>query len=117
MYRALQLNQVEIWCAYTEDNSLCAGAFFVRSPRRHVFLFSGANQMAKDTGAMSYLIDAYIEAHCGEPHILDFEGSQNPNLARFYRGFGAKAVRYPYLYINRLPWYISIPWQLKNRLM
>ncbi len=115
IYRALQLNQVEIWCAYTEDNSLCAGAFFLRNHRRHVFLFSGANQTAKDTGAMSYLIDTYIKTHCEEARILDFEGSQNPNLARFYRSFGAQTIHYPHLEINRLPWYISIPWQLKNK--
>lgn len=114
IYRALHLKQVEIWCAYTEDNNLCAGAFFLQDNRRHTFLFSGSNTLAKENGAMSFLIDQYIQRHSQQAIILDFEGSDNPNLARFYKGFGAQAIHYPQLFFNHMPWYAKWMWEMKK---
>jgi len=35
--------------------------------------------------------------------ILDFEGSVDKNVARFYKGFGAKETGFNEILINRLP--------------
>ena len=52
---------------------------------------------------MTFLIDSVIREFSPSKLVLDFEGSNDPNLARFYKGFGAKEVEYKSLIINRLP--------------
>lgn len=96
---------VEIYGAYA-DGALCAGAFFIASANRSVFLFSGNSVKGKSTGAMHFLVDRFIHDHSGSGLTLDFEGSNNPNLARFYKGFGSKESVYLRLRKNKLPWYI-----------
>lgn len=80
-----------------------AGAIFVKYNDQAIFLFSGANEEAKSCGAMSYLIDNFINVNANSNLLLDFEGSNNKNLARFYLGFGAKSVNYCSIRKNNLP--------------
>ena len=88
--------------AYNEVNELCAGAFFIYSGRKVIFYFSATDETAKENGAMPYLIDDFIRRHAGSHLTLDFEGSNDPNLARFYRSFGAREVHYLHYRANRL---------------
>ena len=99
IYKALQLRHVEVWGAYSLENNLCAAAIFMRSHKRVTFLFSGATEFAKETAALPFLIDAYIKANSRQELVFDFEGSNDANLARFYLGFGAKAISY-----KRISW-------------
>ena len=80
-----------------------AGALFLRSLHEHIFLFSATHPEARNTGAMARVIDTFIASHAGSEHPLDFEGSMNPDLARFYRGFGATEIVYLHVQHNRLP--------------
>ena len=103
MYMAIHKGKGMIYGVYDEHNQLCAGAFFLKSNNRLVFLFSGTNDTGKQVAAMTYLIDHVIEEYTPGQLVLDFEGSNNPGLARFYKGFGAKEIHYPRIKINRLP--------------
>ncbi|HRI41230.1 MAG TPA: GNAT family N-acetyltransferase [Bacteroidia bacterium] len=85
------------------SGQLHAGAFFVQSKDRLIFLFSGTSAEARKSGAMSALIDRVIHAYAGTNMRLDFEGSVDPNLARFYRSFGSEEVVYLQIRRNRLP--------------
>jgi len=80
-----------------------AGAIFIKYNDYAIFLFSGANAEAKTCGAMSLLIDNFIESNASSSLVLDFEGSNNKNLARFYQGFGSKPVNYYAVRKNNLP--------------
>ncbi|MBE0637208.1 MAG: hypothetical protein IH598_01650 [Bacteroidales bacterium] len=102
--------------AYTETNNLCAGAFFVYSKKKAIFYFSATDETAKATGAMSLLIDHFIRKHANTHTTLDFEGSNDPSLARFYKSFGASEVTYPHIKINRLNPFISLGVELVKRL-
>jgi len=88
---------------YTPSNELCAAAFFAFSHDRLILLVSAVNEVGRQNGAMHFLIDQVISRKKEELHILDFEGSQNPNLARFYSSFGADTFYYPLIELNRLP--------------
>lgn len=80
-----------------------AGAIFIKYFDQAIFLFSGANDEAKKCGAMSLLIDNFIKMNASTNLILDFEGSNDKNLARFYLGFGSKPVNYNSIRKNNLP--------------
>lgn len=114
VYKAIKKGRAEIWGAFNTKNQLCAGAIFLKEERRRIFLFSATNTEAKTNGAMPYLIDSYIESYSGTRTILDFEGSNDTNLARFYKSFGSNVIHYPIINYNSLPWYIAIPWKLKK---
>jgi len=102
MYTAIHKGVGFTCGVYTEHNELCAAAFFTSINNRVTFLFSGTNKLARANGAMSMLIDTVIKTNASTPQILDFEGSNDKNLARFYKGFGAKKTLYTRLKINRL---------------
>lgn len=87
---------------FTEHNQLCAGAFFLSSSNRLIFLFSGSDETSRENGAMFMLIDEVLKEYSPGNLVLDFEGSNDESLARFYKGFGAKESSYLSLKINRL---------------
>jgi hypothetical protein len=89
-----------------ENNQLVAGAFFCDANGKVIFLFSGNSNEGKEKGAMFMLIDQFIKENSQKNLVLDFEGSNDPQLARFYRGFGAKECVYLQARMNKLPWYI-----------
>lgn len=93
--------------AFLPDGTFCAGAFFLKDENRVIFQFAASNSMARENGAMFLLVDSFIREHSGQAIILDFEGSNDKNVARFYKGFGAKEIHYPQVTINRLPRFIS----------
>lgn len=108
MYTAIHKGMGFSCGVYTEHNELCAAAFFMNTGNRLTFLFSGTNELARTNGAMSMLIDTIIRDNSETSKILDFEGSNNQNLARFYKGFGAKKTTYIGLKINRLNIFLKI---------
>jgi hypothetical protein len=77
------------------DNEIICGALFMKSHNRITFLFSGNNALGKESQAMTFLIDQVVREYAGQPLVLDFEGSDDENLARFYHGFGAEPIMYP----------------------
>jgi Acetyltransferase (GNAT) domain len=98
----LRKNTAEVW-GVTTQNQLCAGVFFLKSDNRYIFLFSGVNETGYETNAMTFLIDSFIKEHSETDAILDFEGSTDANLARFYKGFGSERKEFPQLRLNRMP--------------
>ena len=83
------------------DNQIVAGAFFMMSHNRIVFLFSGSDESNKENHGLTFLLDHVIEKYSGTDKILDFEGSDNDGLARFYKGFGGKETTYQGIRFNR----------------
>lgn len=88
--------------AQNADNQLVAGAFFMISHKKIVFLFSGADESNKELHGLTFLLDFVIEKYSGTDYILDFEGSDNEGLARFYKGFGGKEIFYSEVKFNKL---------------
>ena len=82
------------------DGQLIAGAVFMVSHDRIIFLFSGNDDNYKDKHALTFLLDNTIREFSETQYIFDFEGSDNEGLARFYKGFGGKEVFYPEIRLN-----------------
>jgi len=102
MYQAVYKGMGEAYGVYTEHNELCAGAFFLKDHQHLIFLFSASTSTARKNGAMTLLLDTVIQEFAESTLVLDFEGSNEPGLARFYQGFGSQEVIYYRLEINRL---------------
>lgn len=102
-YESLQRGMSEIWGAYDEFNQLIAGVLWVTSHQKAIFLFSAVSATGKKLHAMPFLIDSFIRGNAGRPLTLDFEGSNDAGLARFYGSFGAKKVIYQRFVRNALP--------------
>jgi hypothetical protein len=100
---AAQREMVSIYCTKNTSGELSAGAVFLKTFDGYIFLFSAAGTEAKETGAMSLIIDRFIQEHSTENKVLDFEGSMNESLARFYKSFGSQEIVYLQIRKNTLP--------------
>jgi hypothetical protein len=94
MYAMIHMGNGRIYAVSGAGNNLLAAAFFAENKGRSIFLFSGLSAEGREKAAMPFLINAFIHAHCGSDRILDFEGSNNDKLARFYGSFGASEFTY-----------------------
>ncbi|MDR4988781.1 MAG: GNAT family N-acetyltransferase [Bacteroidales bacterium] len=103
IYAGMHKGMVSLKAAYSENNNFCAGIVFFHSHGKYVWLFSGATEEARKNGAMSLLVDAFLQEQAGREAVLDFEGSTNPDLARFYRGFGSEECVFLQIKFNRMP--------------
>lgn len=91
----------------SDKNELVASCVFFFSHNRAYYILVGNHPDGKTAGASHALIDSFIKDHAGTNRILDFEGSDIPNLALFYSSFGAEHEVYPAIKINRLPFYLK----------
>ncbi len=116
MYLAIYKGAGVMYGVYDQRNELCSAAFFLKDSRHLIFLFSATSPEGRKNGAMTFLLDGVVRAHAETARVLDFEGSNNPDLARFYRGFGAQPITYYRLEMNRLPFPVNrIVFYLKQK--
>ena len=98
----LHRNKAKVWSVYNRHNELIAGVIWLFSHGRAVFYFSAQSKSGKQDHALTWLIDDFIHKNASSGIILDFEGSINPGLARFYAGFGSLQTSYPRLKLNNV---------------
>lgn len=103
IYVGLHKGMATLMSAYSSQNNFCGGIVFFRSHNKSVFLFSGATPESRENGAMFLMVDEYIKQFAGQDLVLDFEGSSDPHLARFYKGFGSKECVFLQVEMNRMP--------------
>jgi len=108
IYTGLHKGMTQVWGAYDAHNELCAGIVWFFSHREAIFLFSGLSEAGRNKGAMPFLVDNFIRQYAGQQLTLDFEGSNDEGLARFYAGFGSGNVTYSRVVINRLPLWLRV---------
>ena len=119
-YESLHNGIGETWGAFNEFNQLVAAILWITSHQKAIFLFSAVSETGKQLNAMPWLIDSFIRQNAGKPLTLDFEGSNNDGLARFYSSFGAKKVIYQRYVRNSLPLPFRITlkiWRLSRMLL
>lgn len=88
---------------YTPQRKLCAAGFFMQTRDRQVFSVCASSEQGKEHEAMYLLVDDQIKRSAGHKTWFDFSGSNLPGIAYFNQSFGAQAVTYPTLHLNRLP--------------
>jgi Acetyltransferase (GNAT) domain len=108
VYHLLQAKQMATtYGIISSQNEMVASCVFFFSHNRAYYILVGNHPDGKTIGASHALIDAFIKDHAGRNLLLDFEGSDMPNLAFFYSSFGAVEEEYAALKLNRLPFYLK----------
>lgn len=102
IYTSIHRGIAQVYGVYDSGNILCAGGFFLISNRKIIFLFSGLSKEGKEINSMAFLLDKVIKANSNQHLTFDFEGSNDPGLAKFYKSFGSKEIIYYNLIVNRL---------------
>ena len=87
---------------YNKAGELVSSSAFFFSHGRAYYIMVG-NHPDGRMGASHLMIDQFIRDHAKEKLILDFEGSEIPDLARFYKSFGSIEEKYSAIKLNRLP--------------
>ena len=103
--------KLEKWAVLNKEGQLLAAAHFAVFENKRIFLFSATDEDGKKERAMFFLIDRFIAKYANTNVLLDFSGSNDLDLARFYSGFGADKEIYYRVVKNRLP--LIIRWLKK----
>ncbi|HVU54179.1 MAG TPA: GNAT family N-acetyltransferase [Puia sp.] len=91
--------------AITDDSGqLLATVLLPRDGKRLYLLQSTVSAAGRGVSANHFLMDRLICEWAGQPLTLDFEGTEQPGIAHFYRSFGAQDQPYFFYRNNRLPW-------------
>ncbi len=75
-------------------NELVGGAFFLKDTKRITYLFSSVDTEGRTNQAMSLILNDVIKRFANTHFVLDFEGSVIPEIASFFRSFGAVKETY-----------------------
>lgn len=81
---------------------LLAGALFLRNHHYLHYVCAAPTEEGKKTGIMHTVLDHVIRQFAGKPMLLDFEGSEIPGVASFYRKFNPVEEKYG-IYRRGLP--------------
>ena len=87
---------------YLKNKLLASGIFFF-SHNRAYYVLAGNTEEGRQLGASHIVINTFIKQHAESHMILDFEGSNVPGIAFFFKGFGAQPEEYTGLKYNALP--------------
>ncbi len=95
-------NQASTYGVYSPQNKLVASCVYFFSHNRAYYILVGNHPDGKTSGASHLMIHEFIKEHAGENLVLDFEGSNIPSLAFFYKSFGSVLEKYPGIKMNKL---------------
>jgi hypothetical protein len=93
IHQALELREGSYLAARNPAGELGAAVFTLSGSRGPCYMFGTSSESGRKDAAMPLLFDNLFEHHLGQERF-DFEGSQIPGLARFYKGFGALEETY-----------------------
>ncbi len=90
---AAKKNRVKV-IGVTDENQLEGGAVFLFDAHRITYLFSAVSSKGRTLQIPSLLLNYIIKNNANSSLVLDFEGSGIPNIASFFKSFGAKTESY-----------------------
>jgi hypothetical protein len=94
LYTGAKMNCFVFQELRNESGELLAGAVWFLKDKESVFFFSARNLKAMEKGFFSWMIDHFIAERLSPRGGLDFEGSDQEGLMRYYLGFGGNKEGY-----------------------
>lgn len=105
-----------IWAVKHPVQGYITIGFFLINDRRVINLFGASNETGKALFGMHRLLDGLIEKYSNTNMLFDFEGSEIPGVAAFFRSFGATEANYAVLKINNLPSWVNRIMSVKEKI-
>lgn len=105
--KAIELNLGFLCGLKNPSGEIVAAAFFAKDDKRIYYLLGAPTAEGKKANATHILIDEVIKKYATTGLVFDFEGSDIPSVANFYKKFGPEKKTYPHIIINRLPFWIK----------
>lgn len=99
-------NKLLVKGVFEPNGNMVGSAAFIVHKGRLVFILGNASHRGREMGAMHFLFDHVILQFADHAMLLDFEGSEIPGIARFFKSFGSSKTHYYRLKINKLPWFL-----------
>ena len=103
-------------CGVYCDNILISTAFFAYSNNTFYYLMAATSNVGREKAASFFLIDNFIKLHANKEKKIDFEGSNIPGVARFFKGWGADLYIYKSIIIDNLPVGFKLLSKIKKRI-
>ena len=91
---SLEKDKAMLLGVYNLSEKLIGGALFIKDDGRLTYLFSVMDEEGFKNKVPTYLISSIIEKFSKSNYILDFEGSMDFGISRFFKSFGAKSETY-----------------------
>ena len=107
-YELQETNLLFTLGAYNPMGILIGGSIYFVYKNRISFIINGNSNESLKNGATHLLMHNTIKKYGNSNVVLDFEGSDFPEFARFYKQYGAIAEIYKLIKINNLPWPLSL---------
>jgi len=86
-----------------DDGGLSAVVYYIKTEKRVVKIITASTASAKKNNWIAVLIDHIIKKYNNTNLVFDFEGSNIPSVAHFFRNFGSEKTVYYNWQWNRLP--------------
>lgn len=90
------------------SGELLSSNIFFKDHQRMYNIMSVTLKAGRDKRSHFLLIDRLIREYASNRMVLDFEGSELPGIAEFYRKFGSEYAPYPFLRYNLLPFPFNV---------
>jgi hypothetical protein len=103
-----QKGQLVIRGVIGDKQQWLATAILLKDKHRLTLLQSNTLPAGRPLHANHYLLDQLIREWAGSGYVLDFEGSDIPGIAHFYKNFGSLDQPYYFYRHNGLPWPLSL---------
>ncbi len=103
LYNILLAKKITINYGIFLKEELIASGIFLFSNNRAYYVLAGNQMKGRSLGASHLVINTFIQEHADTNMILDFEGSNIPEIAFFFKGFNAQAEEYQGIKHNSLP--------------
>jgi len=94
LQESLKNNKATIYGVFNGNGKLISALWLLHSHQKLIYLLPVSNKEGKENFTMFKIVNEIIRKHTNSDVVLDFEGSNIKNIARFYAGFGAEIVFY-----------------------
>lgn len=85
------------------SGELVYAAALLDDGKRLYYILGAPTEQGRQTRATYFFIDNILSRFAGSGKIFDFEGSDLPDVAKFYQSFSPEIEHYYQFYVNRYP--------------